>query len=74
MGYKKGVFPSKYLGIDLENVRNSCKVWQNVLDKVDSRLGGWKDRWLSKVGKSIKIKSILSAIPSYPLSYLPLPK
>ena len=49
-------------------------MYQNVLDKVDSRLGGWTDRRISNTSKVVKIKSIFSTIPSYPLSYLLVPK
>lgn len=74
MGYKKGLFPCKYLRIALEKSLKSSKVWSNTLEKLDTRLGCWKDKWLTKAGKSIKIISVLSAIPTFPLSCLPLPK
>lgn len=74
MGYEKGVFPCKYLSIDLEKSTKSRKVWHNTLGKMEARIGSWKDKWLLKVRKSIKIRSILFAILTYPLSCLPLPK
>ena len=74
MGYKKSSFPCKYLGIDLETKANSRKIWHSTLEKMENRIDNWKDKWLTKAGKSIKIKSVLSAIPTYPLSCLPLPK
>jgi ribonuclease HI len=74
LGFKKGQFPGKYLGIALEKGANSSKIWQNTIEKVDARIGSWKDKWLSKAGKCTKIKSVLSAIPTFPLSCLPLSK
>ena len=74
MGYKKGVFPCKYLGIELEKGSKSSKIWYNVLDKLNLKINDWKGKWLSKAGKKTKISSILTAIPTYPLSCLPLPK
>ena len=71
MGFKKGLFPCNYLGIDLEKCGKSNKVWNNTLEKLDTRIGCWKDKWLTKAGKSIKIRYILSAIRTYPLSCLP---
>ena len=38
MGYKKGVFPCKYLGIALEKGTKSGKVWDNTHEKLDSKL------------------------------------
>ena len=74
LGYKKGRFPCKYLGIALEKGTKSNKVWSNTIEKMDAKLGCWKDRWLSKAGKCTKIRSVLSAIPIFPLSCLPLSK
>ena len=74
MGYKKGSFPCKYLGIDLDKSSKSSKVWHNTMDKMEVKIGNWKDRWLTKAGKSIKIRSVLLEILTYPLSCLPLPK
>ena len=74
MGFKKGLFPCKCLGIELEKGTKSGKIWLNVLDKLESRINDWKGKWLSKAGKKTKISSILTVIPTYPLSCLPLPK
>lgn len=74
MGYNKGRFPCKYLGIALEEGSKSSKVCLDTLDKLDKRIGSWKDKWLSKARKTTKISSILSAIPTFPLSCLPLSK
>ena len=74
MGYKKGAFPCKYLGIALEKGTKAGKVWDNTLEKLDNKLCSWKDRWLTKAGKCTKICAVLSAIPTYPLSCLPLSK
>ena len=74
IGYKKGVFLCKYLGIELEKSIKSSKVWNNTFEKMETKIESWKDKWLSKVGKSIKIRSVLTAILTYPLLCLPLPK
>jgi hypothetical protein len=69
MGYRKGQFPCKYLGIALEKGSKSCKVWRNTIEKLDARIGGWKDKWLSKVGKVTKLSSVLSACLPLSKSY-----
>ena len=74
MGYKRGTFPCKYLGIEVEKGNKTNKGWHNILDRMDKRIGVWKDKWLTKVGKLTKIKVVLSTLPTYPLSCLPLSK
>ena len=56
MGFKKGNFPCKYLGIELENGNKHNKVWSHILKRLDIRIGGWKDKWLTKVGKKPKLE------------------
>ena len=72
MGFKKGLFPCRYLGISLEKGSRHSGVWRDTLEKVDKRIGSWKDKWLTKAGKITKIRSVLSAIPIFPMACLPL--
>ena len=51
MGYNKGKFPYKSLGIALEKGLKSNKVWCNTMEKMNSRLGSWQDKWLVKAKK-----------------------
>lgn len=74
MGFKIGKIPCKYLGIEQENRNKHIKVWNQILSKLDSKIGGWKDKWLTRAGKIMKIRAVLSALPLYPISCLPLPK
>lgn len=37
-------------------------------------MGSWEGKWLRKAGKVTKIKVVLSALPTYQLSCLPLNK
>ena len=62
----------KYLGISLEKDLKSKKVWIDTIGKLDGRIGSWKDKWLSKAKKIMKIRAVLLAIPIFPLAYLPL--
>ena len=57
------------LGANLE--RKST--WKLVLDKVRSRLAGWKRRLLSFAGRLILIKFVLSSLPIYYLSMFKMP-
>ena len=72
MGFKKGMFPCKYLGISLEKKSRYTKVWEDMIDKVDKQIGSWKNKWLLKAGKITKIRSFLSAIQIFPMACFPL--
>lgn len=49
-------------------------VFQVVLDRVLSRLKGWKESSLTKVGREVLIKAVLQVIPTNILSCLLLPR
>ena len=73
LGYRKGSFPYKYLGIPLDKEIKSNKSWQHTLDKLNAKMDNWKSRWLSSMGGLLTmVKSVFLAIPSYQMSCLPL--
>ena len=52
LGCKQGSFPMKYLGRSLgANVRYSS-IWNLIIEKMERRLAGWKQLYLSKGGKA----------------------
>uniref|UniRef100_A0A2N9G4U0 Reverse transcriptase domain-containing protein n=1 Tax=Fagus sylvatica TaxID=28930 RepID=A0A2N9G4U0_FAGSY len=64
--------PMKYLGLPLGAKFNAKEVWNEVLEKMERRLAGWKRLYLSKGGRLTLIKSTLSNIPTYFLSLFPI--
>jgi len=58
-------FPTKYLGIPLSVKRLRKSDLQPLIDKVYDRLPSWKSKFLSKAGRAVLIKSVLSAIPTH---------
>ncbi|CAM8995607.1 unnamed protein product [Rhodiola kirilowii] len=54
---------SKYLGLPLVMGQRKSDIFRFILDKVWSRVNGWKQKLLSIVGKEILIKSVLMATP-----------
>ena len=51
--------PSKYLGINFKFRGNRIADFQFLIDKLISKLQGWKARLLSQAGRATLIKSIL---------------
>jgi hypothetical protein len=73
LGCKSAALPMIYLGLPLGAKFNSKLIWNPIIEKMESRLGGWKRLYLSKGGKLTLIKSTLSNLPTYFLSLFHLP-
>jgi len=51
----------KYLGLPL----NNRTLWHDIINKIKAKIISWGGYWLTKGGKTISLKSILSALPIY---------
>lgn len=60
-------WPLKYLGLPLRACFKAKSIWNNIVEKIERRLAGWKMVYLSKGGNTL-IKSKLSNLPTYFLS------
>ena len=56
--------PIQYLGLPLADRRLRIQDWQPVLEKVETRLGGWRARFLPRGGRLVLLSAVLSAIPT----------
>ena len=65
--------PIQYLGVPLADRRLCIRDWQPVLNKVEMRLGGCRARLLSRGGRLVMLKVVLSAIPTYFMSIFRMP-
>ena len=63
-----------YLGLPLVSGKEKRIALQDVIDKVNNRLQGWKMKVLSQATRGSLIRSVSSSIPSYHMSSLILPK
>jgi hypothetical protein len=57
-------FPLMYLGLPLGAPHKDPSIWNTVIEKMESKLAGWKRIYLSKCGRLTLIKSTLSNIPT----------
>jgi len=63
----------KYLGFPI-NHRGAARNWLNfVAERVMNKLAGWKAKFLSFVGRTVLVKSIMFAIPNYVMQGEALP-
>lgn len=66
--------PSKYLGINFKLRGRRVIDFQDLIDKVQSKLQGWKARLLSQAARETLISSVLQSIPLYTLSCFRVPE
>ncbi|KAJ4820751.1 RNA-directed DNA polymerase (reverse transcriptase)-related family protein [Rhynchospora pubera] len=73
LGCPATTLPIKYLGLPLTDRRPDRACFQSLIDKVASKLAGWKYRLLSRAGRVVLASSVLSSIPIYLMSVFSLP-
>jgi predicted PurR-regulated permease PerM len=57
------------MGLPLLTGKTKSPAFSDILEKVQGKIEGWRSKTLSQVGKTILVKVVASAIPSYAMSY-----
>ena len=65
---KVGCLPMSYLGMPLGAHFKDASIWNPILERVEKKLSGWKQLYLSKGGRLTLLNSTLSSLPTYYLS------
>jgi hypothetical protein len=68
LGFQPSKIPSNYLGVPLTGKSQKRKIWEDLLDKMEKRLGNWAFHSLNIANRLILIKKVLQALPIYRLS------
>lgn len=63
MSFKFTDNPGKYLSVPSLHERVNKSTYDNLVDKVTQRIGGWEARQSSLMGRTTLLKSMLSSIP-----------
>jgi hypothetical protein len=69
-----GSFPLKYLGVTLHFDKLSREELQPLVDKLLHRIAGWRGKLLSLAARALLIKTCLTSIPIYLISFIKFPK
>ena len=73
MNCRRGTIPFVYLGLPIEGDSRKLSFWKPVIDRIVSRLSSWNHKFLSFGGRLILLKSIMSSLPVYFLSFFKAP-
>jgi len=65
--------PFKYLGMQVGGNPRRRQFWEPVMDKVEARLSAWNGKCLSLAGRVCLVKSVLTSIPLFYLSFFKAP-
>jgi hypothetical protein len=64
---------ARHLSLPLLFGKSKTATFSNILDKVQAKIEGWRSKTLSQAGKTVLVKVVASAIPSYAMSTFLLP-
>jgi len=73
LNYRVGTLPFVYLGLPIEGDACRLEFWQPVLNRIRTRLSSWNNKFLSFGGCLIILKSVMSSLPVYFLSFFKTP-
>ncbi|KAM2345316.1 hypothetical protein ACFXTH_009215 [Malus domestica] len=63
----------RYLGLQSDFGHSKRVVFEEVRDRLESRLAGWAEQFLSQAGKEVLVKAVAMAMPNYAMSCFKLP-
>jgi len=73
MNCRRGNVPFTYLGLPIGGDPRKLSFWKPVVDCIVSRLSKWNNKFLSFGGRLVLLKSVLSSLPVYFLSFFKAP-
>ena len=63
-----------YLDLPMIGGKSKVDTFKGLQEKITKKVMGWKEKFISKAGREILIKSIAQAIPTYTVGIFKIPK
>ena len=64
----------KYLGLPMVGGQSKVATFKELQERITKSVMGWKEKFISKAGREVLIKTIAQAIPIYSMSIFKIPK
>ena len=64
----------KYLGLPMVGGKSKVNTFKELGEKITRRVMRWKEKYISKAGREILIKTVAQAIPTYTMRIFKIPK
>lgn len=74
LGIKTSNYFGKYLSFLTFHKKPTPGGFQFMLDNMNSKLAGWKSKYLNMAGKTTLHKTCLGSMPNHVRKYIPLPR
>jgi len=74
MNCRRGTIPFVYLGLPIGGDSRKLSFWKLVVDQIVSRLSSWNHKFFSFGGHLVLLKSVMSSLPVYFLSFFKSPR
>lgn len=73
IGMHHTTYMGKYLGVQTIQGRVTNSMFNPLLDRINTKLDGWKMKYLSLAGRQVMALSVLATIPYYTMQVTALP-
>jgi len=73
MNFRRGTIPFVYLGLPIDGDSRKLRFWKPIVDRIVARLSSWNSKFLSFGGRLVLLKSVMSSLPVYFLSFFKAP-
>ena len=72
--YKNWAYAKQYLGIPFFVGTNKAELWNNLIEKCQKNMEGWRGKWLSLARQILMLQTVISAMLVFAMMCLDIPK
>ncbi|XP_050255242.1 uncharacterized mitochondrial protein AtMg00310-like [Quercus robur] len=64
----------KYVGLPMIGIKSKVATFKELQECITKRVMGWKEKYISKAGHEVLLKTVAQAIPTYSMSLFRITK